>query len=36
MMMREFEVLIWATINSKEMLDQESVLDEGGKESPQK
>jgi hypothetical protein len=36
MMMREFEVLIWASLNSKEQLEEEGVLKEGEKESPQK
>lgn len=35
-MMREFEVIIWATINSRDFLDLEGVLKEGGKESPQR
>jgi len=35
--MREFEVLVWASINSREQLDQEGVLeDDGGKDTPQK
>jgi hypothetical protein len=34
MMMREFEVLIWASLNSKEKLEEEGVLKEGEKESP--
>jgi hypothetical protein len=36
MMMREFEVIIWACINSKEQLDQEGILRDGEKETPQK
>ena len=36
MMMREFEVLIWASLNSKEQLEEEGILKEGEKESPQK
>ena len=34
--MREFEMILWATINTKEHLEQEGILKEGGKESPQK
>jgi hypothetical protein len=34
MMMREFEVIIWACINDKEHLEREEVLKEGGKETP--
>lgn len=36
MMMREFEVIIWAIINSQENLEKEGILKEGEKESPQK
>lgn len=37
MMMREFEVLVWASINSREQLEQEGVLeDDGEKDTPQK
>lgn len=35
-MMHEFEMIAWATINSAEHLEQEGILKEGGKESPQK
>ena len=35
MMMREFEVIIWATINTKDMLEQEGIFT-NPKESPQK
>lgn len=35
-MMREFEMIVWATINSREHIEAEGILKEGGKESPQK
>lgn len=34
MMMREFEMIVWATINSREHIEAEGILKEGGKESP--
>jgi hypothetical protein len=34
MMMREFEVLIWVAINSKEQLEQEDVLLDDSKDTP--
>ena len=36
MMMREFEVIVWACINSKEYLEMEGILKDGEKETPQK
>jgi hypothetical protein len=36
MMMREFEIIIWAIINSKEHIEKEEILKDGEKESPQK